>query len=167
MAKVGIFYGSTTGNTENAAKQIAEQLGDADVADIGWASLDDLVAYETLVLGSSTWGVGELQDDWAELAGDLPNLDLSGKRVAFFGTGSQDMYPETFVDALGILYDALRNSGAEFIGAWPVDGYDYVASQAEQNGRFVGLALDDDGQAGLTLQRIRGWVAKLKAELAD
>ena len=167
MDKVGIFYGSTTGKTQEVAEKIAAYLDDADVTDIGDASLEDLQAYDTLILGSSTWGVGDLQDDWETVLGDLTALDLSGKQVAFFGMGSQDMYPGTFVDAIGILYDALKNSNAQFIGTWPTDGYGHLESRAERDGAFIGLALDDDSTPDLTDQRIRGWVAKLKTEIED
>ena len=66
MKKTGIFYGSTTGTTESVARLIAEKLGvsPADVHDV--SKLDAALAesYEALILGTSTWGDGELQDDW-------------------------------------------------------------------------------------------------------
>lgn len=66
MKKTGIFYGSTTGTTESVARLIAEKLGVSpeDVHDV--SKLDAALAesYEALILGTSTWGDGELQDDW-------------------------------------------------------------------------------------------------------
>ena len=66
MKKTGIFYGSTTGTTESVARLIAEKLGVSpeDVHDV--SKLDTALAesYEALILGTSTWGDGELQDDW-------------------------------------------------------------------------------------------------------
>ena len=63
MKKTGIFYGSTTGTTESVARLIAEKLGvsPADVHDV--SKLDAALAesYEALILGTSTWGDGELQ----------------------------------------------------------------------------------------------------------
>jgi flavodoxin I len=37
-------------------------------------------------------------------------------------------------------------------------------SIAVKNGKFVGLALDEDNQSELTNQRIKIWVSQLKAE---
>ena len=62
----GIFFGSTTGTTESVAARIAERLGvaQADVHNVAAASVEDVKKYDLLLLGSSTWGSGELQDDW-------------------------------------------------------------------------------------------------------
>ena len=63
MEKVHVIYGSTTGMTEAVAAKIANSLG-AQVFNVNAA---DAAAFdaELLVLGSSTWGIGDLQDDWA------------------------------------------------------------------------------------------------------
>ena len=124
--------------------------------------MDELTKYDLLILGSSTWGLGDLQDDWEVQINNLKKLDLSGKKVAFFGTGDQASYPDTFVDAMGILYDAADETNASLIGAWPVDGYEHTESLAVRNGKFVGLALDEDNQADLTGERITGWVELIK-----
>ncbi|WP_319475800.1 flavodoxin FldA [Marispirochaeta aestuarii] len=163
MASIGIFYGSSTGNTEAAANIIQSRLEKADVKNIaGISSMDELTKYDLLILGSSTWGLGDLQDDWEVQINNLKKLDLSGKKVAFFGTGDQASYPDTFVDAMGILYDAAAETNASLIGAWPVDGYEHTESLAVRNGKFVGLALDEDNQADLTGERITGWVELIK-----
>lgn len=66
MKTIGIFYGSSTGTTESVAKRIAQKLGveDAHLYDVAKASPADMASYEVLILGSSTWGAGDLQDDW-------------------------------------------------------------------------------------------------------
>lgn len=166
MSKIGIFYGSTTGNTESAAKKIKDILGvDADIANVSSSSIEDMTKYDNLILGSSTWGLGDIQDDWGTVINKLSEADFSGKKVALFGTGDQNAYTDTFVDAIGLLYEALENSGAEFIGAWPSEGYEYSDSKAERNGMFVGLALDEDNQAEMTDERIAKWVQNLKQNL--
>lgn len=87
MKTIGIFYGSSTGTTEDIAKRIAAKLGvDAsNLYDVAKASPSDLVGYEVLILGSSTWGTGDLQDDWYDFLAKIKKLDLSGKFVAIFG----------------------------------------------------------------------------------
>ena len=82
----GIFFGSTTGTTESVAARIAERLGvaQADVHNVAAASVEDVKKYDLLLLGSSTWGSGELQDDWPGFLDKLGKEDLSGRRVALF-----------------------------------------------------------------------------------
>ena len=66
MKKTGIFYGSTTGTTESVAGRIADVLGisSADVHDVSKLTAELVSGYEVLLLGTSTGGDGELQDDW-------------------------------------------------------------------------------------------------------
>ena len=45
MGKIGIFYGSTEGNTEDVADKVKDALGDADVHNVDSASADDLNEY--------------------------------------------------------------------------------------------------------------------------
>lgn len=65
MNKIGVFYGSTTGTTEDLARG-AEKLDvpSAHVFDVSKLTEALVNEYDVLVLGSSTWGAGELQDDW-------------------------------------------------------------------------------------------------------
>lgn len=165
MNKIGIFFGSTTGNTESAASKIGKYLGGVEVFNVGNTPLSQMDRYDVLILGSSTWGSGDLQDDWEPLLKDLSKMDFSGKRIAFFGSGDQVGYPDTFVDAMGILYAAVRKSNAQLIGTWPAGDYDFNSSRALVDGQFVGLAIDDDNQDEMTDTRIRKWVDELKSEI--
>ncbi len=158
----GIIYGSTMGNTENAAKKIAEQLGDAELIEVSEMNSDTFAKYDMVLLGSSTWGVGDLQDDWEGAIDVLRDADLSGKKVGFFGCGDQEMYADSFVDALGTLYEAVKDSADAVVGAWPTDNYEFSNSRAVVDGKFVGLALDEDNQSDMTDERISDWVASLK-----
>ena len=145
MKKTGIFYGSTTGTTESVARLIADKLGiaPADVHEV--TKLDTALAesYEALILGTSTWGDGELQDDWYDGLKVLQGAHLSGKVVALFGCGDSESYSDTFCDALGLIYEALLPTGCTFIGACDPDGCDATASRLCREGRFVGLAVDE------------------------
>lgn len=160
---IGIFYGSTTGNTESAAQTIAANLGvaDADVHNVGEASADDVQAYDTLLLGSSTWGCGDLQDDWFDFLDTLTDLDLSGKKVALFGWGDSSSYPDTYCGALAQIYDALQQTGAEFIGSVDAEGYSVTDSDSCRDGRFVGLALDEADSSDVNDARIQAWCEAL------
>lgn len=168
MKKTGIFYGSTTGTTESVARLIADKLGiaPADVHEV--TQLDTALAesYEALILGTSTWGDGELQDDWYDGLKVLQGAHLSGKIVALFGCGDSESYSDTFCDAMGLLYEGLKDSGCTFVGAVDDSGYTYSASVAAADGLFVGLALDDVNESDRTDDRVSAWAAQLQAELA-
>jgi flavodoxin I len=165
MAKVGLFYGSSTGVTKNVAEAIATELKQlciiADVKSASEASIATLTSYDKLLLGTSTWGMGDLQDDWEGLLSSLATSNLKGKTVALFGTGDQDSYPDTFVDGIGHLYKAVKSAGAEVVGFISTDGYSFDASTAEKGGQFVGLVIDEGNQGDLTATRIKKWVASI------
>ncbi len=166
MAKVGLFWGSDTGRTEEAAGLVAKAIGEdqVDVYDIGDVSKDELAKYKFLILGTSTWNVGELESSWYEFFPDLDEIDFKGKTVALFGMGDQNGYPDTFQDAMATLYDKVIERGAKVVGKWSADGYDFDDSKAVQNGMFVGLALDDNNEDDLTEDRIKRWVSQIKPE---
>jgi flavodoxin I len=167
MAKIGLFYGSTTGSTLKAAELIQEAFKpeNVEILDVGKTSPESLKEYDVLILGTSTWHWGGLQDEWAAFEGYLTKEVLADKKVAFFGLGDQKRYPDHFVDGIGLLYDKVKPAGAQVIGTWPKDDYSYDASAAELGGRLVGLALDEDNEPDKTRDRIRRWVRHLKKEL--
>ena len=165
--KIGIFYGSTLGTTEGVASQIARKLGVsvAVVHNVADVQGDAVTPYDCLLLGSSTWGCGDLQDDWLEYIGKLKQENLGGKYVGLFGCGDSAGYPDSFCDAIGILYDDLSGSGCTFIGAYQPEGYTFDDSKALRDGKFVGLAIDDNNEGNLTEERIDNWVRILREEL--
>ncbi|MGK7955183.1 MAG: flavodoxin, partial [Crocosphaera sp.] len=115
-------------------------------------------------IGCPTWNMGDLQSDWEGIFDDLDDIDFSGKKVAYFGTGDQVGYADNFQDAMGMLEEKISGRGGKTIGHWPVDGYDHNESKAVKNGKFVGLALDEDNESDLTEDRIKTWVAQIKSE---
>jgi flavodoxin I len=163
MNNTAIFYGSSTGNTEGVAKQIAKLLN-ADVFDVADNPVEELKNYENIILGTSTWGIGDLQDDWDSFLPELKDIDLSGKVCAIFGLGDGASYGDSFVDAIGTIYHAIEGKGCKIVGFVDTAGYDYEASTAEIDGKFVGLPLDEDNESNLANERIEKWVEQLKAE---
>ncbi|MBI9109447.1 MAG: flavodoxin [Spirochaetales bacterium] len=157
-----IVFGSSMGNTEKAASVIAEKIKDetrlVNVTDMTMETFKDC---STVLLGSSTWGVGDLQDDWESKIDLLKTINLSGKKVGFFGCGDQEMYPDSFVSALGTLYEAVKGTVDNIIGKWPISGYSFTNSAAVVDDYFIGLALDEDNQPELTGSRIEEWVSTL------
>jgi flavodoxin, long chain len=164
MQNIGIFYGSSTGNTESVAKKIQEEFG-ADIAsiiDVADASVADLEKFDNLILGTSTWGIGDLQDDFEGFLSEISNANMDGKKVALFGLGDQYSYSDSFVDGMGELFKVLEEKNCELIGETSTDGYEYDASGAEKDGKFVGLPIDIDNQDDQTEERVADWVAELK-----
>ncbi|RKF15655.1 flavodoxin FldB [Alginatibacterium sediminis] len=167
--KIGLYYGSSTCYTEMSAEKIQAHFSENclelhNIKDVGFSHIED---YPVLILGISTWDYGELQEDWQALWDNLDALDLENKTIAIFGQGDQLGYSEWFVDAIGILFEKLAPSGADFIGFWPNQGYEFDASKAltEDQSLFFGLPLDDENQYDLSDERIAQWCDQLKAEL--
>lgn len=169
MAKIGLFYGTQTGNTQTEAELIQKEFGGdsvVDIYDISKVESSDFENYNYIIIGCPTWNVGELQYDWNNFFDELDNIDFNGKKVAYFGVGDQNGYPDSFQDAMGILEEKISELGGETVGYWSTEGYDFTESKAVRDGKFVGLALDEDNQSELTQQRIKTWVAQLKQEFA-
>lgn len=160
---IAVIYGSTMGNTENTAKEIVKYLGRGKAEAISITEFDPgkLMIYSALILGASTWGFGELQKDWENCMCRLEGLNLNNKKIALFGCGDQESFPETFVDSLGIIYKKLENSGAEFIGSYSAEGYNFNDSKALIKGSFIGLPIDEENQPHLSEERIKNWVSSL------
>ena len=148
---IGIFYGSSSGVTRGVANALAQELDDAELIDMeeDFDGVDQLLEYDVLLLGSSTWGQGDPQRDWVDALYELDNdrPDFSGKKVAFFGAGDQEKHGEHFVSALGKMYDLFTALGATGgFGFTSPEEYKYEFSLALKDGKFCGLAIDDLNQ---------------------
>lgn len=164
MKKTAIVYGSTTGNTEKAAMLIAEEIGKDNITmfNVVRVTVKDLVDFEVLILGTSTWGYGDLQDDWDSFLPSLKNSDLNGKILALFGLGDSSSFDETYADGIGIIYEALKSTGAVFVGKCDPAGYSFRTSKAVIDGMFAGLPLDEDNESDKTPGRITAWVESIR-----
>ncbi|MDR2084489.1 MAG: flavodoxin [Bacteroidales bacterium] len=163
MKKIAIIYGSSTGNTETIALNIAEKLSGEDIKLIEVSKLkaSDLDEFSNLILGTSTWGLGELQDDWDVAISLLEKSNLNGKVIALYGLGDASSYSDTFVDGMGIIYDTIKDKGCNVIGETSTDGYQFDSSKAVVDGKFIGLALDEDTESNLTGARLDKWIANI------
>jgi len=165
----GVYYSTSTGNTETIAGYISEAVGSGDAEEIGDASDDAITGADYLIVGAPTWHTdaesersGTTWDEW--LYETLPNLDMDGKKVAIFGCGDQESYGDYYCDAAGELYDQFKAKGATIFGMTSTDGYNHAASKAEVDGKFVGLMCDEDNQYDDSEPRAQAWVAQLKEE---
>lgn len=174
MKNIGLFFGSTSGNTEDVAGMIKEEVSkrgiDLDVHDIHY--LDDpneMFSYERIIVGIPTWCFGDHQDDWQDFLEQMDEgEDLSHVTVAFYGLGDQEGYGEWFLDSMGFFADLFEKMGATIIGQWDNEGYDFTSSTAiRDDGRFVGLALDEDCQSELTEERVLKWLDDILPKFAE
>ena len=167
MAKIGLFYATDTGNTRKIAKRIKKQFeeGEIELFDVAKATPDTMKDCEALIVGTPTLGDGELPDTLAAFLEQMDSSHVNGKTIAMFGLGDQVGYPTEFVDALGITYKKLKKLGANLIGGWSAEGYEFEKSKALRDGEFVGLVLDQDNQADQTDERLEEWLEQVKPEL--
>ncbi len=140
MDKVHVIFGSTTGMTEAVATKIAAEFG-VSPANINAAGASDFDA-ELLILGSSTWGVGDLQDDWAAQL-DNVKANFAGKKVAVFGLGDSQGFADSFCVAADTIATAAKDAGATLVGEV--------------------LKIDDTNESDQTDAKVAAWVATLKA----
>ncbi len=157
--KVGIFYGSTTGVTEDIANKVGKLIGGQVMSA---SDIEKIVEFDLAILATSTWGLGDLQDDWMSSLNVLKKINLSGKKIALIGVGDQVAFSSTFVDGIKDIYDVVKENGGEIVGETSIDGYTYDDSRAEKDGMFVGLVIDEVNQSNLTEERIEQWLSKLK-----
>lgn len=175
MARIGLFFGTSTGKTRKVAKMIKKKFDD-DVmekpANVNRTQVEEFLAFDFLILGSPTLGEGLLpglsadcdEESWEEFLPRLEDASFSGKTIALYGLGDQVGYADEFVDALIELHDFFSERGARMVGAWPTDGYEFTHSEAVVDGKFVGLALDLDNQTGLTEARLDAWLSLIAAD---
>lgn len=180
MEKIGMFFGTETGTTRLIAKKMHKLLGD-DIADkpinVNRITPADMLRYDALILGTPSYGVGEIpgksagciEPNWEEFLVQMQapgfSPDFSGKRIAMFGMGAQERYSDRFASSLIALYNVFKDYGAEMIGDWSVEGYTFEHSASIVDGRFVGLVLDHRTQGMYTDERIAKWIAAIKPQL--
>ena len=167
MKRIGIFFASTSGNTEKAAWKVRDALGlsKEDQHNVMHANAATLEKYDVLIFGIPTWGVGELHEDWEGFLPELKKVDFTNRMVALFGLGDQEGNPDSFCDAMGLIGKRLKEMNATLIGYWPTEDYEFDQSEAREDGHFIGLALDEDNEPEKTDQRIQERAKSIWPEL--
>lgn len=163
MEKIGIFYGSNTGKTAAIAEEIEfdlrkENYETTNVAD----GINNMKDFKNLILLTPTYGVGEVQEDWAKVMPEFEKIDFTEKKVAIVGLGNQFAFGESFVGGMRVLYDVVTKNGGEVIGFTSTEGYRYEESNSVIENKFVGLALDENNQDDETPERVMEWINEIK-----
>jgi len=79
------------------------------------ADVSELNNYDLIILGCSTWGEGELQDEFIDFYEKLKDISLAGKKAAVFGPGYSEMYPDTFCKAVDIIEERVKECRARIL----------------------------------------------------
>jgi flavodoxin I len=169
MANIGIFCGTAGETSMIIAKALAKEFDVDEIINMeeDFDNVDQLLEYDILFLGSSTWGQGDVHHAWVDVVLEIEseNIDFSGKTIALFGAGDSVKHGEHFGSALGKLYKTFTKANAKVVGFFPVEGYKYDFSLAQQGDKFCGLVIDQHNEKEKTNERIEKWIDSLKDEL--
>ncbi len=171
MKKIVLLFSPKGGSVDRTAQIVKSKFSaeEIDCFNVAEFKVEDLTNYETIILGGSTvgadiWQDGNSENFWDKFFGELESkhIDLSGKKVAIFGLGNQVLYPDHFVDGMIIMKEVVEKAGAAVVGSWPTTGYDFTNSKSVIDGKFVGLAIDEDNEDDMTEERVNKWFEGLK-----
>lgn len=174
MASVGIFYGTSTGSTQEVADLIKQEFGDDaegpfDIEALEGPVKENFEKYDALVVGTPTWNTGADVErsgtGWDEIYyTSMQEIEMQGKKVAVFGLGDQVSYAENYADATGELHDVFESLGCTMMGYTSQEGYEHEESKSIRGEKFCGLLCDAVNQEELTEGRVQAWVSQLKEE---
>ncbi len=161
LNRIGLMYGSTTMNSERVAELIWNKIKETELHDIQ-DGVEVLEQYENIILVAPTWDYGSLQEHYIEQWEKLQNVNWSNKSVALVGLGDQVGYSDLYQDSMSIIYETIKKLGGKFIGFTNTNGHNFEKSQAIRDGKFVGLAIDEDNQSKLTEERVNNWLQEIR-----
>ena len=142
MTTAKIVYASMTGNNEEIAGILEEELQDLDVetnmSEIGFTDPSELLNYDLNFMVVYTYGEGDMPDEVADFYDDLKELKLTNKLYAVMGSGDI-FYEDHFCETVDDFDKLLTEVGA--IQAAPSlkinleadsDDIDHIANVAKQ-----------------------------------
>lgn len=138
MATAKIVYASQTGNTQEIADILADNLRDldveVDVSDCNDANAAEFYNYDLCIVATYTYGYGDLPDEIVPFFDDLETLDLSGKIAGVVGSGDtsyDEMYCKSVDDFVEQFEKANATIGAESVKIeFNAEGDDYQKLEA-------------------------------------
>ena len=115
MPLAKIVYASMTGNTEACADIVAdklEELGfEVELDECSSVDADEMADADLCIVGTYTYGDGELPDEIVDFYEELAEVDLSGKIYGCFGSG--DTFYDEFCKAVDDFDRVFVSTGAE------------------------------------------------------
>ena len=133
--KIGIIWGSDSGDTEDVVGYIIKKIANYNVESINVADakVSDFTKFDFLILGISTWYDGDLQSDWERFFPTFQEIIFQNNTIAIFGLGDQYGYEDYFIDGVGILAKEVIKNGGNLVGYWSTEGYEFEESKAQFN----------------------------------
>ncbi|MGD6817601.1 flavodoxin domain-containing protein [Metabacillus sp. 113a] len=115
MKKMLIAFATMSGNTEDIARLIENELKDENLVihlkTLEELQISEIQSYDLVAAGTYTWGDGDLPYEIEDLAEEWAEADFSMVKSAFFGSGDRS-YPK-FCEAAAILSRAFKRAGAD------------------------------------------------------
>ncbi len=171
MSKTAIFFGPLQGAVNRVADKVKNAIGEDKVVmvPIKDATVADLEKYDKIIFGISTvgkesWHATYSNVDWAKFLPEISKTTYEGKTIAIFGLGDHITYAHSFVDHIGLLGRLLMKQNAVLVGQVPIENYEYEESNAEVDGKFLGLPVDEDFEPELTDERVENWVKQISGD---
>lgn len=116
--KATIVYASMTGNNEDMAEILEEDLQDygfdVENNDVSFADASDYLDSDLCIFVTYTYGEGKMTDEIADFYDQLKDLDLTGKHFAVMGSGDKT-YGEHFCENVYDFEKLFKKCGAEEI----------------------------------------------------
>jgi len=174
MDKILLLYAPKGGNVEKVSKAVSSIIGNENsdmllIEEVNDKLISKISSYNKFVfiistIGRSNWDSFYTKIGWDLLLNEIRKLDLSNKIGSIIGLGDSLLYPDNFVDSMGILYEALKETNIKLVGRFDEESYEFGNSMAIENGKFVGLPIDQDNEKELTEGRIKNWFEQVKKD---
>ncbi|MFH2022594.1 MAG: flavodoxin domain-containing protein [Patescibacteria group bacterium] len=122
MNSILVAYATMTGNTSTVAEAMVQHLVSkpakalVKLIDLAELTPADLLNYDLIILGSSTWDDGDVNQVAKEFLGRLQadKLDISKLKFAIFGLG--DSFYPNFCKAPDVLQTCIADLGGQVVG---------------------------------------------------
>lgn len=163
MKKTGILYATISGSTRQLALQIAERLhvADQEVRDLMEVDPEMMDQYETVLIGSPTYGRGDCHYLFKDGIPELFQHFSSRKNIGIFVMGDLKSHRKTFGGGLFRLYKKLDLTTHRLVGQVPGNLYDYQFP--DWGDAFLpGLIVDKHGSNQLNQARMDVWLEEVK-----
>merc|ERR1712216_286095 len=125
-------------------------LSAVDIADL---TGEGVASYDGLIVGAPTWHTGADTERSGTAWDDF-----------IYGLGDSSGYADNFCDAMDELKSCFEGQGATVIGSVSTDSYEYEDSKSVADGKFVGLACDEDNEPDESEERVNAWIDQIKSE---
>jgi len=172
MSKTAILFSPVGGNVNSVADKLGVMIGNdkVDIIPVKEVESEALINYSQIILVGSTVGADHwtnqiLVDEWEAFFARIGEFSFEKKKVAIIGLGNCVLYPEHFADGMANLYKRVTTQNAEVFGFVDAKDYDFTDSKSvNEEGYFVGLAIDEDNEADLTPERLKKWIDTIQSD---